>query len=280
MAKRLSETSLHNRSSFEHGHWFLLFSGAAVFSLTLALSGCREEPGAFDELTRLAVGTETDKGSSGHHYTELYDIFFLPLKNKAAKILEIGIGSGDSLKIWRDYFPKATIYGIDIVPKTGLDSSRIKTFVADQSNRLQLESFIGKFGGFFDIIIDDGGHHMNHQQISLGFLFKYLKPGGYYIIEDLHMSLPRFWKGYDVLPDQSNSTLNMVFHLIREMRLESLYMPRPEERYLTRNIEFCNLFMRNRLYVNSPSIMCILRKRTHPSDLNSGEISQKKAKKD
>jgi SAM-dependent methyltransferase len=252
---------------------------AAVLILTLGLPGCREPQGNFDEITRLAEGTKTDKGLSGHYYTELYDIFFLPLKNKAAKILEIGIASGDSLKMWRDYFPRATIYGIDIVPKTELDSDRIKTFVADQANRSQLESFVGKSGGHFDIIIDDGGHHMNHQQISLGFLFKYVKPGGYYIIEDLHMSLPRFWKGYGVLPDESNSTLNMIFKLIREMRLESFHMPRPEERYLTRNIEFCNLFMRNKLYVQSPSIMCILKKRASPLDVESSAKPGQKAKK-
>jgi len=280
MPNRLSNPRLQNQSSDGlKNRSVLFFEAAAVLVLTLAVLGCREQPGASDDLTRLAAGTKTDKGLSGHYYTELYDIFFLPLKNKAAKILEIGIASGDSLKMWRDYFPKATIYGIDIVPKTELDSDRIKTFVADQANRSQLESFVGKSGGYFDIIIDDGGHHMNHQQISLGFLFKYLKPGGYYIIEDLHMSLPRFWQGYGVRPDESNSTLNMIFKFIREMRLESFHMPRPEERYLTQNIEFCNLFMRNRLYVQSPSIMCILKKRTRPLNMISSARFRREGKK-
>jgi SAM-dependent methyltransferase len=237
---------------------------AAPLVLALALTGCGEHPGASDELTRLAAGTKTDKGASGHYYTEIYDLFFLPLKQTARKVLEIGIASGDSLKIWRDYFSQATIYGIDIVPKTELDSDRIKTFVGDQANRSQLMAFVGQAGGGFDIILDDGGHHMNHQQVSLGFLFKYLKPGGYYVIEDVHMSLPQFWKGYGVWKDGRNSTLNMLFKLIREMSLESFHTPRPEERYLTRTIEFCNLFMRNRLYVGSPSIMCIIKKRTSP----------------
>jgi hypothetical protein len=120
---------------------------------------------------------------------------------------------------------------------------------------------------------------MNHQQVSLGFLFKYLKPGGYYVIEDLHMSLPRFWKGYGLLPDESNSTLNMILDFLKEMRLASYHMPPTEERYLTRNIEFCDLFMRNRLYVESPSIMCILKKRTRPLDLVSRPKARKAGKK-
>jgi SAM-dependent methyltransferase len=267
MPKREIRFGLKSRYLGFFGRRVSCFYGTtAVLILTLALAGCRKEPGTPGELTRLAAGTRTDKGMRGHFYTELYDIFFLPMKKTATKILEIGIGSGDSLKMWRDYFPRATIFGIDIFPKTELDSDRIKTFVADQADRTQLHSFVGQFGGYFDIIVDDGGHHMNHQQISLGFLFKYLKPGGYYVIEDVHMSLPRFWKGYGVKLDESNSTLNMVFEFIREMRLESFHMPRSEERYLTRYIEFCNLFMRNKLYVGSPSIMCIIKKRTAPRE--------------
>jgi hypothetical protein len=251
MPNRLSQARLLNRFCY-------FFMAASVLILTLGLPNCQKQPSGFNELTRLAEGTETDKGLRGHYYTELYDVFFLPLKNGAAKILEIGIASGDSLKMWMDYFPRATIYGIDIVPKTKLDSARIKTFVADQADRTQLESFIGKFGGDFDIIIDDGGHLMNQQQISLGFLFKYVKPGGYYIIEDLHTSLQ--------LADGSNSSLDMIFKFIRDMRLESLHMLRPEERYLTHSIEFVNLFMRKRADVRYPSIMCILKKRTRSLD--------------
>jgi SAM-dependent methyltransferase len=270
MPQRSFRAGLQPRSSRSPRNPFtrgLEIAGAVI--IALVLSDCREQPGAFDDLTRLAAGTRTDKGTRGHYYTEIYDVFFLPLRDKAEKILEIGIASGDSLKIWRDYFPKATVYGIDIVPKTELDSDRIKTFVADQANRSQLESFVDRSGGFFDIIIDDGGHHMIHQQVSLGFLFKYLRPGGYYIIEDLNVSLRRFRQGYGVSADESNSTLNMFLGLIREMRLESVFMPPPEERYLTRNIEFCNLFMRNRLYERSPSIMCILKKRTRPRDIGA-----------
>jgi hypothetical protein len=40
----------------------------------------------------------------------------------------------------------------------------------------------------FDFILEDGSHEHNHQMISLGYLFKYVKSGGYYILED--MSIP------------------------------------------------------------------------------------------
>jgi demethylmacrocin O-methyltransferase len=235
-----------------------LAAAGVILALSLAAGGCRHRDSAPGELTRLA-GVKTDKGNLVHRYTEVYELFFSPLKDTATRIFEIGIAGGGSLEMWRDYFPKATIYGIDIYPKTELDSARIKTFVADQSDRRQLAAFIDKFGGYFDIIIDDGGHSMDQQQISVGFLFKYLKPGGYYVIEDVHTSLPEFWSGFGVEPGGANSTLTMINHFIATGRLESRYLAPAEAKYLTKNIEFCNLFSRNNRF---HSMTCLLKKRT------------------
>lgn len=230
----------------------------AAVLLALGLADCRRKESPYGELTRLA-GAKTDKGATGHHFTEVYELFFSPLKSAAAKVFEIGVAGGGSLEMWRDYFPKATVYGIDIYPKSELDSARIKTFVADQADRGQLAAFIDKFGGGYDIIIDDGGHAMDQQQVSVGFLFKYLKPGGYYVIEDVHSSLPEFWSGFGVEPGGANSTLTMLINLISSGRLESRYLSAAEKKYLARNIEFCNLFSRNNRF---HSLTCILKKRT------------------
>jgi hypothetical protein len=226
--------------------------------LMLGPPGCRRQEKVPGELTRLA-GVKTDKGITVHNYTEVYELFFSPLKYTSRRVFEIGIAGGGSLEMWRDYFPKATIYGIDIVPKNELDSNRIKTFLADQADRRQLAAFIARFGGFYDIIIDDGGHTMEQQQVSLGFLFKYLRPGGYYVIEDVHTSLPQFWSGFGVEPDLGNSTLTMIHGFISSGRLSSRYLAPAEEKYLTRNIEFCNLFARNNRF---HSMTCLLKKRT------------------
>ncbi len=243
------------------GKEFVILSAAVLFLVViLGLASCRQQESPFGELTRLA-GFKTDMGMANHHFTEVYEHFFFPLKDSAVKILEIGIGGGGSLEMWRDYFPKATIYGIDIEPKSELDSDRIKTFVADQADRSQLAAFIGASGGYFDIIIDDGGHTMDQQQVSFGFLFKYLRPGGYYAIEDVHTSLPQFWSGFGVEPDRENSTLNMIWRFITGDRLESRYLTASEERYLSENIEYCNLFARNNRY---HSMTCIMKKKTRP----------------
>lgn len=229
----------------------------AALLLALAFPACRRQEKPLGELTRLA-GVKTDKGLRTHHFTEVYELFFSPLKTTATRVFEIGIAGGGSLEMWRDYFPRATIYGIDIEPKTQLDSDRIKTFVADQSDRDQLAAFIDRFGGGYDIIIDDGGHSMEQQQVSIGRLFKYVKPGGYYVIEDVHSSLPQFWTGFGVEPGGTNSTLTMITHFVASGRLESRYLAPAEAKYLARSIEFCNLFSRNNRF---HSLTCILKKK-------------------
>ena len=226
-------------------------------ALALGLPGCRHADEPVGELTRLA-GSKTDKGVTVHHFTEVYERFFSPLRFTAAKVFEIGIAGGGSLEMWRDYFPKAAIYGIDIYPKTEMDSERVKTFVADQADRAQLAAVIDQFGGGYDIIVDDGGHSMEMQQVSVGRLFKYVKPGGYYVIEDVHSTLPERWSGFGVEAGGANSTLAMLGRFIASGRVDSPYLAPAEEKYLSKSIEFCNLFSRNNRF---RSLTCILKKR-------------------
>ena len=241
---------------------FVLLCACVIFS------GCehRDESSTggvplarFGELSSLA--TETDKGPSGHNYTEVYEYFFLPLRYAPIKILEIGIETGGSLKLWEKYFPNATVFGIDIVKKEFMNSTRIKTFVGDQASRQALNSFIQTYGGDFDIILDDGGHTMEQQQISLGFLFKYVKPGGLYVLEDLHTSLPDFYQGYGADPLKRNSSLIMIYDYISTKEMRSQYLTPEENLYLTRHIEYTNLNQRAHGKKDAPSITCIFKKK-------------------
>ena len=208
----------------------------------------------FNDLTLFADRYGTDKGSSGHHYTEVYEYFFYPIKYTARNIFEIGIAAGASLRMFRDYFPNAIISGIDIINCAHLNSDVIKTFVADQANRQKLEDFTETYKCEFDIILDDGGHTMQQQQVSLGYLFKYVKPGGYYIVEDVHTSL--LASGYGVEENKENTTLVMIDNFIRTGKIESKYMTAEEENYLNENIKYCNLLSRDK----GGSITCIFKK--------------------
>ncbi len=143
--------------------------GVLVLGLVLCVlsgSGCASREYEFGELTRLADKYKTDKGSIRHRYTEVYGCFFYPLRSSARKICEIGVGGGASLKMFADYFGGAVIYGIDIRDTSDLNSDRIRTFVADQSDRKLLSAFANSNGSDFDLILDDGGHSMQQQQVS------------------------------------------------------------------------------------------------------------------
>jgi hypothetical protein len=160
-------------------------------------------------LTQLANFYGTDKGTVGPspkwealNYTDIYEAYLARYRRSAISILEIGLGvtgnrwdarivqgrntGGASLKMWYDYFSNAHIYGIDVNECPYLNNDRIKTFVADQGNLDDLQAFTEATNGMeFNVIIDDGSHRPDHQQVSLNFFFKKLKSGGLYFIEDL-----------------------------------------------------------------------------------------------
>lgn len=211
-----------------------------------------------DLLSRLSNKYRSDKGTkkvfawegARHLYSPIYHSYFEGLRNKEISIFEIGIGSGASIKVWYDYFPKANIYALDIVDYSHLDNNRIKTFKGDQSSRTDLEAIFKQINRPMDIIIDDGGHHMNQQQISFGCLFKFLKSGGLYFIEDLHTS---YWpyNGFSVVygdvpidtnADKSNTTLKMIRDYIANKKLHSLFLTPEEMSYLDQSIADCRLY--------------------------------------
>jgi hypothetical protein len=154
------------------------------------------------ELNQLASIYPSDKSKVyGHDYIPGYEELFKFSKDSVKNVLEIGIGclnheaammqrckyrSGNSLRMWRDYFPHAKIFAIDIFPQGMIyDEERIITLVADQSNEKDLLRVVKTIGSAIDIIIDDGSHNADHQRISFEILEKYLIPGGVYVIEDI-----------------------------------------------------------------------------------------------
>ena len=206
-----------------------------------------------------AAATATDKGPGGHNYTELYERLFFPWKDEPIKIFEIGVASGGSLKMWQAYFPQARIFAVDILPKSEFDTGRVKTLIADQAKREQLQAAIDTSGGDIHILIDDGGHSMEQQQVSLGFLFRFVRPGGYYVIEDVHTSLPELWQGYGVERGGANTTLRMLENFVRGTKpaMRSKYMRAHEMTYLDEHIDSVTITHRPR----SRSIMAVLKKK-------------------
>ena len=159
------------------------------------------EPLAFfygSNLRRLAQIYGSDKWGE-HWYCQHYQTHFAPLRRKPITLIEIGIGGyddpksgGRSLRMWRKYFPKGRIYGIDIADKSPHNERRIHTFRGDQSDEAFLRKVIAQTGTP-DIIIDDGSHLNRHVRKTFEVLFPLLADNGIYAVEDTQTS---YWPDY------------------------------------------------------------------------------------
>lgn len=128
-------------------------------------------------------GYETDK-IGWHTYDPVYERLFRERKYTIESVLELGIFRGGSLRAFRDYFPDANIYGMDIDPHTMIHGeSRIETMVGSVRDPEALAT-AGKWGPF-DLIVDDASHVTIDQYYALKRLWQHIRIGGYYIIEDL-----------------------------------------------------------------------------------------------
>lgn len=159
-------------------------------------------------LNAIGLETGTDKSSAHHNYLVFYERFFAPLRKAPIKLLEIGVFQGASLKVWEKYFPNGSIVGADInrdVQRFATERTCIE--IVDQSNLQDLVD-LGVKHGPFDIIIEDGSHLWEHQITSLRTLLPFLKPGGFYIAEDLQTSFGKMVANY-----QGVGTISCVEYL-------------------------------------------------------------------
>jgi len=127
----------------------------------------------------------TDKVRNG--YMPWYDQIFGDDFESVKCMLELGVHTGGSLELWRDYFPRATVIGIDadLTRCHCTDRTRIEVFEGSQVDAAFLRSVARQAApDGFDLIIDDASHVAWQTAASFWTLFDYLRPGGYYVIED------------------------------------------------------------------------------------------------
>ena len=155
------------------------------------------------KLCKLGGKYKTNKSSlnlDGHRsgYTSLYNLILNHLINKKCSIAEIGIEKNASTKMWREYFKKGTIDCFEI------DKNKINLAIKDKlknvkyryidvSDKKIIISQFKKTKKKYDLIIDDSTHLFEHQINIILSAYKFLKPGGTLIIEDIY----KFKKGYE-----------------------------------------------------------------------------------
>ena len=200
-----------------------------------------------DTLDELGAYFGTDKAPEGPHssgFTSVYDHAFAHLRQHAKLVAEVGVFFGSSLKMWRGYFPGAQVVGVDHftgiegyktpgrggksqrfeLPRLFFDSwsageqgTRLHLIEAEEEDETGMAAAAVQLGAIaratsgaeagYDLIVDDGSHKQKNQQRNLARLFPLLRPGGVFVIEDLHASLIQ---GYDEPPHSVGTTLAML----------------------------------------------------------------------
>lgn len=154
----------------------------------------------------------TDKWGA-HWYAQHYQKHFAPLRRKPIHILEIGIGGegdasqgGESLRMWKKFFPRGLIVGLDIHDKSHFQEDRIKIYCGSQDDPALLERIVREIG-HVDIVIDDGSHMNLHVLCTFQTLFPLLSNGGFYAVEDTQTS---YWEVYGGHPDPRRDENTMM----------------------------------------------------------------------
>ena len=139
-------------------------------------------------LDALGLKHGTDKASNHHNYLGFYERFLRDMRDDHMRVLEIGVHGGASVRMWEEFFPNATIVGVDIDPTCLRHASgRISIELLDQSDLAALARLIRGYAPF-GLIVDDGSHVWAHQITSLRTLYPHVQPGGTYVLEDLDTS--------------------------------------------------------------------------------------------
>ena len=137
-----------------------------------------------------------------HNYTDYYEHLFASKRKLITKVFECGIGTnninlvsnmtasgkpGASLRVWRDYFTNATIFGADIDRNILFQESRIRTGYINQLDPVSIHEFWTSIAkNDFDVMIDDGLHTFEAGVTLFENSIQYLDSNGTYVIEDIY----------------------------------------------------------------------------------------------
>jgi hypothetical protein len=138
----------------------------------------------------------TDKSSSATlswDYLRHYQQLFAPWRDQPINFMEIGVARGLSLNVWRTFFSRANIVGIDINPSCArLAGNRVIIKIGSQEDPGFMHAVCAQYPP--SIVIDDGSHEAHHTVFTFEEVFPALLAGGLYVIEDTELHFEK-WVG-------------------------------------------------------------------------------------
>jgi len=173
------------------------------------------------------------------NYFAIYESYFDKFRKRNARVLEIGIQYGGSLKMWKEYFGNAKIFGIDINPDCkNLEEQNIDIQIGSQNDKRFLKDF-AEYVNSLDIIIDDGGHTMDQQLKTFKVLFPILNEEGIYVVEDVESSYQNMYGGG---PKRNGTFIEYSKNLIDKINANHSDFVTLKPNWHSKNIEFIHYY--------------------------------------
>lgn len=195
-----------------------------------------------DQLSLDAMGLRagTDKASMHHDFLRFYEPFLRPMRFANVSVLEIGVLNGSSLAMWSEYFTSGRIVAIDVEPSAKrFETGRARVEIADQGDIADLVRVATQYGPF-DLVLDDGSHFWDHQITSFRYLLPFVKPGRFYILEDLDTSYGSYIAEYQHGATESAARFlqRMTDYMVGDAVLDISREQDPFIRSYARRLEF------------------------------------------
>jgi hypothetical protein len=158
-------------------------------------------------LEELVDNSMTDKNTK-HSYLPLYQKLLENKRETTRIVLEIGIGdfgekNGDSIKLWKDFFTNAIIYGLDVLPIERvmdelLNDDRIILYTSTDAYNEDffITNFLNK-NIKCDFMLDDGPHTLESMKQFIKLYTQIMTEDGILIIEDVQS-----WDWIEILKDE------------------------------------------------------------------------------
>lgn len=135
-------------------------------------------------LDAVGVRQGTELSSLGRDCLHAWEPFLAPLRSESFALLEIGAGRGASLRTWREWFPAATLVGLD-ARRIHLDPAipGCTILQGDQADPATLHRLLR--GHRFRVVVDDGSRRGGDQIQTFLTLFPWLEPAAVYVCAGL-----------------------------------------------------------------------------------------------
>jgi len=156
--------------------------------------------------------SKTDKNTL-HSYLGLYQKLLISKKKTAKNVLEVGINQGGSIKLWHDFFPNATIYGLDIIKIKDMwseirNKNRIRLGRFDAYDEKFVSNHFLNKGIKFDFMLDDGPHSLESMKHFIKLYTPLMTCDGILIIEDVQS-----WDWIDILKKEVPEDLKQFINV-------------------------------------------------------------------